>query len=306
MAGACEQAGCAHRPFTVPAHDHRRFVRYLGGPLRNVAELDVHRAGQMPVEVFSSLADVQDAAVVKLCGPGQWDACCVVARGRPRRHCPGQFAEDVVVSNIGGLPCNFGRILIRIAHDDQRSVGRREPAQPRGEHRPQRDGDCPTNMGGGESVHWACIDEDRAVGQPGSHLIHAQRRQRGVTLQQRRADPVDFTEPAEVRGIAAQRAEKLCHEGCFVGGLQQRVGGQLVRDGARAFGARRRRAERSGTVGGPHLHVAGQGGQPVQGGVLGAGEFVGAVLRNQVGARGRADDQRPAGKDSNFAVTVEQ
>ena len=31
-----------------------------------------------------------------------------------------------------------------------------------------------------------------------------------------------------------------------------------------AFGSRRRRAERPGAVGGPHLHVPGQGGQPAQ------------------------------------------
>ena len=264
MAGAGEQAGCAHCPFTVPAHDHRRFVRDLCGPLRNVAELDVHGAGQMPVEVFRSLSDVDDAAAVKLSGPGQRDAGGVVARGRPCRHCPVEFADDVVVSDFGGLPSNFGRVLIRIARDDQWSVGRREPAQPGGEHRSQRDGDRPPRMRCGESVHRACIDENRAVGQPGSHLIHAQRRQRGVTPQQRRADPVDFTKPAEVRRIAAQRTEKLRHEGCFIGRLQQRVAGQLVRDGARAVGARRCRAERSGTVGGPHLHVPGQCGQPSQ------------------------------------------
>ena len=53
----------------------------------------------------------------------------------------------------------------------------------------------------------------------GPHFIHAQRCQRRLTVQQRRADAVDLTEPAEVRRIAAQRAEKLCHESVFVGGL---------------------------------------------------------------------------------------
>ena len=59
-------------------------------------------------------------------------------------------------------------------------------------------------------------------------------------------------------------------------------------------------------MGGPHLHLAGQLGEPAQRGVLGAGEFVGAVLGDQVGAGGRADQQRPAGEDSDFAVAVEQ
>ena len=39
---------------------------------------------------------------------------------------------------------------------------------------------APRTWACGEPVHRAGIDEDRAVGQPGPHLIHAQRRQRRV------------------------------------------------------------------------------------------------------------------------------
>ena len=74
-------------------------------------------------------------------------------------------------------------------------------------------------MARGEAVHRAGIDEDRAVGQPRPHCIHTQRCQFRLTVEQRRADAVDLPEPAEVGRIAAQRAEKLCHESVFVGGL---------------------------------------------------------------------------------------
>ena len=70
MAGSFEQAGCAHGAFAVPAHHHRRFVGHVGGPVRDVAEFDMHRAGQMPVEVLRALADVEDPAAVELPGAG--------------------------------------------------------------------------------------------------------------------------------------------------------------------------------------------------------------------------------------------
>ena len=68
--GPFEKAGRTHRAFTVPAHHYRGFVRYLRGPVRDIAEFDMHRAGQMAIEVFGSLADIQDAATVELPGPG--------------------------------------------------------------------------------------------------------------------------------------------------------------------------------------------------------------------------------------------
>ena len=48
----------------MPTHDHRRLVRHLCRSVRNVAEFDVHRTGQMPVEVFSSLADVEQQVIL--------------------------------------------------------------------------------------------------------------------------------------------------------------------------------------------------------------------------------------------------
>ena len=63
-------------------------------------------------------------------------------------------------------------------------------------------------------------------------------------------------------------------------------------------------AERYGAVGGPHRGGVGEGGEAVQGGVLGAGEFLGPVVAEQVGPGGGADDQRPAGEHPDRSAAV--
>jgi len=129
----------------------------------------------MSIEVFRSLADIQDAAPVELPGLGQRDAGGVVASRGPGRHRAVEFADDVAISDFRGLPSDVGGVLVGVGHDDQRSVGRREPAQPGGEHWPQWDGDRPTHMAFGEAVYRAGIDEDCAVGQLRPHCVHTQR-----------------------------------------------------------------------------------------------------------------------------------
>ncbi len=187
--GALEQAGGAHRAFTVAAHHHGGLVGHVVGSVGEVAELDVHRAGQMPGEVLGVVGGCPGRGGRRAVGAGQRDAGGVVAGGGPRRHSAGEFADDVVVADLGGLPGDLVGVLVGVAHDDQRPVGGREPAQPGGEHRPQRDGDRPAHVARRRS---------RSTGRASMRTAPSANRARtsstlsgasvGSRLQQRRAD----------------------------------------------------------------------------------------------------------------------
>src|SRR5439155_9384901 len=118
------------------------------------------------------------------------------------------------------------------------------------------------------------------------------------------AGAVDLGQPLEVARVGAEARGERGGEAVRVGCAQQRVAGLLPADGAGAGGAGWGGAERSGAVGGPHRGGVGEGGEAVQGGVLGAGEFLGPVVAEQVGPGGRADDQRPAGEHPDRSAAV--
>ncbi|MGJ5894662.1 hypothetical protein ACSCBZ_22275 [Streptomyces niveiscabiei] len=61
-----------------------------------------------------------------------------------------------------------------------------------------------------------------------------------------------------------------------------------------------------GAVGGPHRGGVRESGQPLERAVLGAGEFLGAIGAQQVGAGGGVHDQRAAGEHPEFPAVVEQ
>src|SRR5215212_4377505 len=92
----------------------------------------------MPGQIFRLLSNVEHTASVELPRPGQRDTDDLVTGRRPGVHAAAEFANDVVITNLCGLPCYLGRILVWVTHNDQWPVWRRQPAQPAGEHLPQR------------------------------------------------------------------------------------------------------------------------------------------------------------------------
>jgi hypothetical protein len=202
--GSLQQAGRAHRAFPVAAHHDGRLVGQIAGPRSDLAEFDVHGAGQVSGDVFGVLPDVQNMTTVELAGWSQRDMGGFMAGRGPRCHRSVEFPGDVVIPDFGGLPSDLGGILVFVAHDDQRTIGGRQPAQPAGENRTQGIRDGPRYMRGAEPVDGTCVDEYSTVGQMRANHVDTQRRQRGFAIEQGWADAVDLAEPAEIRRIAAQ------------------------------------------------------------------------------------------------------
>ena len=140
MPGARQQARGAHRPLAVAAHHHRRHVRHRLGSFGEVCR--ARHAGHR------GRARRRTRCPVGCRGPARRRGRRASTRrmdevgspgGGPGVDAPGELADDVVVADLAGLPERPRRVLVRLAHDDQRA-DRRRPASRARWRRPGRSG----------------------------------------------------------------------------------------------------------------------------------------------------------------------
>ena len=120
----------------------------------------------------------------------------------------------------------------------------------------------------------------------------------------RGSSAVDDTHVGVVGRVGGQTGDELIDVGLLVLG-QPGVVGALFGDGGAIAAARCGGAEAAEAVGGVHLGGVGEFvGETVDRVELGVGEFVGALLAEQVGASGGAVQHGPAGEDAHCITLV--
>ena len=133
---------------------------------RQVAELDVPASGTCPAS-YSAVGGRRARRPSTSAGSDER----VRRRRRPAAgqavDAAGQLAGEVVVADLRGLPEDLGGVLVRVADDDERAVGGRQPAEPGRERGPQRDRDGAGDVAGGERRRPAGRRRDGAAARPG-------------------------------------------------------------------------------------------------------------------------------------------
>ena len=281
------------------------------------AQLEVNGVGQVAGAELVALPNVDHARCRRASevggGPGR----------RHQRRCddrkPGrlpcvetarELTDQVVVADLERLPDDLVDLLIGVAHDHDRPRRVRHPAEPGRERRSKRVGHRARKVPRREVGRRADVDHLTTRGDDRPNLGRGQPGQDGRLGRRRGAEPVQLTEAGEVGRVAAQPGEQSGHElrfGCpTVDADQQRVGGSLPADGADPVRPWRGRTERPGAVRGPDQGLVRQFEQPLNRGVLGSGQFQGAIAPDQVGPGGGADQERSAGEHPDRVVAVEQ
>ncbi len=281
-------------------------VRTSRGAGRKLAELDVARRGNVPGVELRGLPHVHQGGAGDFAGMHQ--PC---ARDAESSHDSGgdaadQVADEVVVADLRCLPRDLGGVLVLVAYDDERAVGRGDPAEPGGERVPQRDRQGSGDVRRCEGNDGSHVEEDPAPVHQLAGRGRADRLQVGRRTEKGGPAAVPLAEVVEVAGIGAQRGEQRGDERVLVSGPQQRVGRPFLADAAGPLGPGWCGAERAGAVGGPQRDVVGQGEQALHRAVLAAGQLLGAGRVDQVGAGGGADDEGPAGEHPDRCVAVEE
>ena len=164
--GAGQQARGAHRALSVPAHHDGGAAGSGVGVGRQVAQLDVRRAGHVPGGELAVLPDVQHRGagrrVAHRAGLDEGDGRDSLPGGGPCAHAAGELTGEVVVADLQGLPGDLAGVLVDAPDDDQGTVGGDDPAQPGGERRTQRDRDRAGDVPGGELGDRTDVDDLRA------------------------------------------------------------------------------------------------------------------------------------------------
>ena len=285
-----------------------------GAPARllgEVAEFDVHRAGDMTCRVLAGLADVEHGGpglqpVDHLRGLNQGHGVGVRRVLGPGGVAAVQFTGEGVEADLRRGGGNVGGVLFRAADDDHGPVRGGEPSEPGGEDRAERDGEGAGDVPGGVVCGLAGVDDLRALPGRALHGSADSGVRSGLAVQDGGAAPVDLPQAKEVVGKGAQRAQQRIDEGVFAVDLQQRVGGAFGADGGDPVTAAAGGAEGAGPVGGPDRGGVGEFHQPLQGPVLGPGQGHRHVRADQVGAPGGADHQRASGEDPGQVPVLEQ
>jgi hypothetical protein len=158
----------------------------------------------VPARVLGCLPDVQHIAGIDLIGPEQPDRVRCPSGGGPRVGAAGELAGEVVVADLGRRPGDLVWILPPVADDDQGPVRLDQPAQPRDECRPKRNGHRTRNVRSGELGQGSDVDKLRSGGPHRHHLVHRQRGKDGRPIAYGRTAPVDLGQSSEVRRIAPQ------------------------------------------------------------------------------------------------------
>ena len=237
----------------VPAHHHDRPARQVVGACSARAPSSMWRApGRCPAAYSvawrtSSTSDASD-----LVGADQRGGGDRRSGGGPGGDAAGELAGEVVVADLERLPDDLGRVLVGVADDDQRPVGRDQPAEPGGERRPQRDRHRAGHVAGGVVGDRPYVDHDRARRPAGPRRRDGRARAAPARRATGRAAPVDLAEPQEVRRIAAQPASSRATNVSSSGRRSSGLVAFSRADRGGALGAGRGGAERARAVGRPH------------------------------------------------------
>ena len=254
--GAGQQARGAHRALSVPAHHDGGAAGGGVGVGRQVAQLDVRRAGHVPGGELAVLPDVQHRGAGRRAahraGLDEGDGRHSPAGGGPCAHAAGELTGEVVVADLQGLPGDLAGVLVDAPDDDQGTVGGDDPAQPGGERRTQRDRHRAGDVAGGEVGDRTDVDDLGARSRQPRHVRGAESGQGRRVPDQGRSPAVQLRQAPEVRRVAAQGGEQRLDERVLGLRTQQGVRGLLRPDRRGPLGCRRSRAERPRAVRGPH------------------------------------------------------
>gem|GEM_PF-5001101 len=220
----------------MTAHHDDRARGCVGEILGEVAEFDVHRAGDMTCRVLAGLADVEYGGpglqpVNHLPGLDQGHGVGSGVFLRPGGVAAVQFSGEGVESDLRRGGGNVGGVLFRSADDDHGPVRGGEPAEPGGEDRAERDRERAGDVPGCVVRGLAGVDHLRALPGKSAYLSCSEQRESGRLAQDGRAALVDFAQAKEILGKGPQRTQERIDEGVFAVDLQQRVGGPFGADG---------------------------------------------------------------------------
>ncbi len=260
----------------------------------------------MPGGELGLLAHIDVGTAVRAVGGEERGGRLPVPGGRPGGHAARETAGEAFVSDLVRLPDDVVRILCVGGDEGERGGVGQQPAQPGTELAAQRNRHGAGDVSGGVVRGGACVDDMAAVGHEGADLFGGEVRQPWRAGQEAGSAPVGLGEAVEVGGVGAGAGDEPPYERVLVGCREQGVVPLLGADRGGALGPGRGGAERAGAVGGPHRSVVRQRGQAPERVELGAGEFLGAVGAEQVGAGGGVHDQRAAGEHAECAAVVEE
>ncbi len=223
----------------------------------------------------------------------------------PRLDATVELSGQTLVADGQTLPHQVDPVLVLVDDEHQRLVAPGKPSQPTGELRAQRDRQGAGDVAGGEPVDRPHVDD-------GSPVRHEAPDRAGVEwLQARplpvdlRTDAVDLAELEEIGREGAEAGQETSDEGVLVGRVQQRVRRSFAADRGHTTCPGGDRAERPGAVGWVHGDLVGQAEQPlVDRGPQRPGQLLGTFGADEVGARHRPGEQRPAAEQGARAVAV--